>query len=53
VLLAIGMSPLRARSDNGEALLLQGDLETILLAGVVSAVAVAGLAVALGGLAPR
>jgi TRAP-type uncharacterized transport system fused permease subunit len=36
-------------SDNGEGLLLQGGLETILLATVVSAVAVGGLAVALGG----
>jgi TRAP transporter 4TM/12TM fusion protein len=36
-------------TDKGQGLLLQGDLETILLAGAVSAVAVAGLAVALGG----
>jgi TRAP-type uncharacterized transport system fused permease subunit len=36
-------------TENGQGLLLQGDLETILLAGAVSAVAVAGLAVALGG----
>ena len=36
-------------SDNGEGLLLQGDLGTILLASLVSAAAVAGLAVALGG----
>jgi TRAP-type uncharacterized transport system fused permease subunit len=36
-------------TSNGEGLLLQGDLETILLAAAVSAVAVAGLAVALGG----
>jgi TRAP transporter 4TM/12TM fusion protein len=36
-------------TENGQGLLLQGDLETILLAAVVSAIAVAGLAVALGG----
>ena len=36
-------------SPNGEGLLLQGDLETILVATVVSAVAVGGLALALGG----
>ena len=36
-------------SPRGEGLLLQGDLETILLAVVISAIAVAGLAVALGG----
>jgi TRAP-type uncharacterized transport system fused permease subunit len=36
-------------SPNGEGLLLQGDFETIVLAVAVSAVAVAGLAVALGG----
>lgn len=36
-------------SDNGEGLLLQGDVETIVLATVVAAVAVGGLAVALGG----
>jgi TRAP-type uncharacterized transport system fused permease subunit len=36
-------------SPNGEGLLLQGDAETILLATAVSAVAVCGLAVALGG----
>ena len=36
-------------TDNGQGLLLQGGLETILLAAAVSAVAVAGLAVALGG----
>ncbi|HWM12399.1 MAG TPA: TRAP transporter fused permease subunit [Solirubrobacteraceae bacterium] len=36
-------------SPNGEGLLLQGDFETIAVAIVVSAVAVAGLAVALGG----
>ena len=36
-------------TDNGQGLLLQGGLETILLAGAVSAVAVAGLALALGG----
>jgi TRAP-type uncharacterized transport system fused permease subunit len=36
-------------SDNGEGLLLQGGLETVLLAAAISAVAVAGLAVALGG----
>jgi TRAP transporter 4TM/12TM fusion protein len=36
-------------SPNGEGLLLQGGLETILLAAAVSAIAVAGLAVALGG----
>jgi TRAP transporter 4TM/12TM fusion protein len=36
-------------SPNGEGLLLQGDLETILVATVVSAIAVGGLALALGG----
>jgi TRAP-type uncharacterized transport system fused permease subunit len=36
-------------SPNGEGLLLQGGFETIVLAVAVSAVAVAGLAVALGG----
>jgi TRAP transporter 4TM/12TM fusion protein len=36
-------------SPNGEGLLLQGGFETIAVATVVSAVAVAGLAVALGG----
>ena len=36
-------------SDNGEGLLLQGGLGTILLAGAISALAVVGLAVALGG----
>jgi TRAP transporter 4TM/12TM fusion protein len=36
-------------SPNGEGLLLQGDFETIAVAVLVSAVAVAGLAVALGG----
>ena len=36
-------------SPNGEGLLLQGDFETIAVACLVSAVAVAGLAVALGG----
>jgi TRAP transporter 4TM/12TM fusion protein len=36
-------------SPNGEGLLLQGDFETIAIACVVSAAAVAGLAVALGG----
>jgi TRAP transporter 4TM/12TM fusion protein len=36
-------------SPNGEGLLLQGDFETIAVACVVSAAAVAGLAVALGG----
>jgi TRAP transporter 4TM/12TM fusion protein len=36
-------------SPNGEGLLLQGDAETIVVATVVSVVAVAGLAVALGG----
>jgi TRAP-type uncharacterized transport system fused permease subunit len=36
-------------TENGQGLLLQGGLETILIAAVVSAVAVAGLAVALGG----
>jgi TRAP transporter 4TM/12TM fusion protein len=36
-------------SPNGEGLLLQGDAETLVVAGVVSAVAVAGLAMALGG----
>jgi TRAP transporter 4TM/12TM fusion protein len=36
-------------SPNGEGLLLQGDAETILVAALVSAIAVAGLAIALGG----
>ncbi len=36
-------------SPNGEGLLLEGDLGTVLLAAVVSAVAVGALAVALGG----